>query len=187
MPSRETHSEMSIVPMTTNTRVEVSDVRNDYSKNYAKYFAYARLLTPSRTAAEDLVQQAFLNVIDALEKGQTITEETFSAYVKRIIRNISISAHRKDSVQPLLRIVDDDSPSPETEFALSSDKEIVAKAISSLSETQRAILVMHYFDGLKVREIAEELNMSVSTAKTHLQRARNNIENAVNSDKSFTT
>lgn len=173
--------------MTTDTGVEVSYVRNDYSKNYTKYFAYARLLTPSRTAAEDLVQQAFLNIIDALEKGQTITEDTFSAYAKRIIRNISISHHRKDSVQPFLRVIDVDSPSAEAEYALSSDKDIVAKAISGLSETQRAIVVMHYFDGLKVREIAEELDMSVSTAKTHLQRARHNIEIAVNADKSFPT
>jgi len=187
VPTSDQDSKLSAVSMTTDTRVEISDVRNDYSKNYAKYFAYARLLTPSRTAAEDLVQQAFLNIIDALEKGQTILEDTLSAYVKRIIRNISISHHRKDSVQPLLRIVDADSPSAENEYALSSDKDIVARAISGLSETQRAIVVMHYFDGLKVREIADELNMSISTAKTHLQRARQNIETAVNADKSFPT
>lgn len=177
----------SIVSMTTGTRVSVSDVQIDYSKNYAKYFAYARLLTPSRSAAEDLVQQAFLNVIDALEKGHLITEDTLNAYVKKIIRNISISNHRKQSVQPLLRVITSDSPSAESEYALSSDQDVVAKAISGLSETQRAIVVMHYFDGLKVREIAKELNMSEGTAKTHLHRARQNIEHAVKADKSFPT
>ncbi len=187
MPTQDDHSKLSIVPLSIETRVDVSDVRNDYSKNYSKYFAYARLFTPSRAAAEDLVQQAFVNIIDALEKDQTITEDTLSAYVKKIIRNLSISHHRKVSVQPLLRVVNIDSPSAESEYALSSDKDIVAKAISGLSETQRAIIVMHYFDGLKVREIAEELNMSVSTAKTHLQRARQNIENAVNADKAYPT
>ncbi len=187
VPDSSQPPELSIVSMTSDTRVYVSDVRNDYSKNYAKYFAYARLLTPSRAGAEDLVQQAFLNIIDALEKGQTIEGETLSAYVKRTIRNISISYHRKDSVQPMLRIVDGDNPSAENEYALSSDKDIVARAISQLSETQRAIVVMHYFDGLKVREIAQELDMSISTAKTHLQRARQNIEIAVKADKSFPT
>jgi len=185
VPTKDQKPEIPIVSMAADTRAEISDVRSDYSKNYAKYFAYARLFTPSRNSAEDLVQQAFLNVIDALEKGHTILDNTLSAYIKRIIRNISISNHRVDSVQPMLRIVDAENPSPESEYALSSDKEIVAKAITGLSETQRAIIVMHYFDGLKVREIAEELEITSSSVKTHLQRARQNIATAVSADKSF--
>lgn len=187
MPSREKDSEHSIVHMTSVAGVGISDVQNDYSKNFAKYYAYACLLTPSKTAAEDLVQQAFLNVIDVLEKGNTIQEDTLHAYVKKIIRNLSISHHKKESVQPLLRIVESHYPSPETQYVLSTDQDIVTQAISQLSNTQRAIVVMHYFDGLKVREIAEELDISVGTAKTHLQRARHNIEVAINANRLFPT
>lgn len=187
MSATDNHSRLPITSVQATLRVCVSDVRNDYSTNYAKYFAYARLLTPSRAAAEDLVQQAFLNIIDALEKGHTIIGDTLSAYVKRTIRNISISHHRKNSTQPLLRIIDSDMPSAESEYTLTTDRNVVANAIASLSEMQRTIVVMHYFDGLKVREIAKELNISESAAKTHLQRARHSIEAVINSDKSFTT
>lgn len=126
-----------------------------------------------------------MNIISGLEKGNTNLDETLGAYVMRSIRNISITNHHKESTQPKLRVVDAEDDSPEMEFNLSTDKKAIALAISKFSKTQRAVVVMHYFEGLKVREIAQELNISVSAAKTHLQRARSNISKSVSRDRDY--
>lgn len=164
---------------------KIDIVQNDYTENYGKYFGYARLLSDSHASAEDLVQQTFLNIIRATEKDPAILDDALSPYVFKTIRNISISQHKKYSTQPVLRIVDSENSTPEMEFALSNDRKVVSIAISGLSITQRSVIVMHYFDNLKVREIAKELNISSSAVKTHLQRARKNVSKAVLKDRSY--
>ncbi|MFR7875476.1 MAG: sigma-70 family RNA polymerase sigma factor, partial [Butyricimonas paravirosa] len=48
---------------------------------------------------------------------------------------------------------------------------LVRKALDSLSEQQRKIVEMHVMEGKKYLEIAESLNLSENTIRTHLKRA----------------
>ncbi len=181
--SHKSQSEDNLALSRDVSMVDISKIQNDYEENFLKYYGYARLFSTSSAAAEDLVQQSFVNIIDAIGKGLHITEDTFSAYMKKIIRNLSITNYRKESVQPNLRIIDSQVESAESEFELTTVKQAVKKAIEQLTETQRTIVVMHYFDGLKAVEIAEELNIDASSVRTHLLRARQSIAAAVNEEK----
>ena len=51
----------------------------------------------------------------------------------------------------------------------------VATAIAQLAPMQRAAVVLFYWDDLPVREIAEVLEVSESTVKQHLHRARHRL------------
>ena len=45
-------------------------------------------------------------------------------------------------------------------------------SLQQLSPTQRAAVVLHYFDDLPVAEVAEALGCKPATASVHLHRAR---------------
>jgi RNA polymerase sigma-70 factor (ECF subfamily) len=180
-----TEQHVSVVKFTRDSRASLSDVRLEYTQNYGKYFAYARLITPSRVQAEDFVQQAFVNTVNTIKNGNEVLVETLGAYLMSAIRNISISTHRRESVQPTLRVIEGVQETPDAFHQLSDQRKVVAGAISKLSTTQRAITVMYYFDSMNVREIAQELNVSESAVRTHLQRARQNLARTLGDDESF--
>ncbi len=163
----------------------MDDVQNEYERNYSKYISYARLLTSNLMNAEDLVQQAFSNSVKQIKKGNQIHLETIGGYLKSTIRNLSIKTYRKESYQPKLRIVDELERSPDVLHLLSSDKKILMESISELIPSQRTIVILFYFDGMKVEEIASELKLSQSSVKTNLLRARKHLFKSVNRDPSF--
>lgn len=68
---------------------------------------------------------------------------------------------------------DEDLPdSAETARSSAVDDRItLERALRSLTSSQRAVLVLRYWDGLSVREVANTLECSESTVKTHCSRA----------------
>jgi len=157
----------------------LDDVQKEYEKNYSQFLSYARLLTPSLMSAEDLVQQAFSNTVKQIKKNNKINPETMTGYIKSTIRNLSIKSHRKESVQPKLRIVEESEKSPDVLHLMSADKKLLLESIAELVPSQRTITIMFYFDGMKVEEIAYELGLSASAVKTNLARARKHLFNTV--------
>ncbi len=165
--------------------IGVEEINDEYQKNYPKYIAYARILTPSKQQAEDLVQQAFSNIIQFLNKGNEIKAETVGAYIKSTIRNVSISQHRKNNIMPSLRLIVENEKSPDELHAISEQSRTIIGLISELSPSQKAILVMYYYDGMKIEEIARDLNLSSNTVSTHLRRAKKQLEKTLLCDAEF--
>lgn len=53
----------------------------------------------------------------------------------------------------------------------------VSTALAALTDLQRGVLVAKVYDGLTFAQIAEELNLALSTAKTHYVRAIKHVGN----------
>ena len=53
------------------------------------------------------------------------------------------------------------------------------REVSYLGKTRREIVVMHYFQGLKLHEIARRLNIPPGTVKWHLHDAKNQIKEGI--------
>lgn len=168
-------SNLRVVEAVDGRFASISDIRIEYTENYQKYFAYARILTPSKMNAEDLVQQAFINTVAQIKNDNEILLETLRAYIKNVIRNLSISNHRKYSMHPRLRLIENPELTPDVVHEMDEEKKRVINALTELSNAQRTIIVMNYFDGLKVEEIAEHLGISKSAVKTHLLRGRKHL------------
>jgi RNA polymerase sigma-70 factor (ECF subfamily) len=65
-----------------------------------------------------------------------------------------------------------DAPSPSASSPPSDDTERVREAIGRLPPERRAILSMHYADGLALTHIAQALQVPVGTVKSRLHAAR---------------
>jgi RNA polymerase sigma-70 factor (sigma-E family) len=140
-----------------------------------------RLFVNDRNAAEDMVQEAFLRLPDALPRIQQ--PERAVAYLRSIVLNLARDHNRHGLVSLRHRLPREDSPaSVEDRIVLREDQQQVIDALGSLPRRQRDCLVLKYYTELPVSEIAETLGLSVNTVKTHLRRGMIELEKRLGED-----
>ncbi len=133
----------------------------------------ARVLTGSPARAEEVVQEAFVSLhrfVARVEPGNDL------AYLRRAVTNQARSGwRRRDTAARHLHEVGSDPVdrrSPADQALSSTTRSQVDAALRQLSDRQRACLALTYFAELSVAEIAETLDISEGSVKTHLHRGR---------------
>lgn len=131
---------------------------------------YVQTITGDRDQAEDLVQEAYLRL------GQAVTKrllEDPGRYLFRIVRNLALDGRRRgrrdgrlyaDDPETLIEATRDEQPSPEAQALARDDYVRLLAALEELPERTRIAVEMHRFGGAKLREIAAELGVSISVA-----------------------
>jgi RNA polymerase sigma-70 factor (sigma-E family) len=128
----------------------------------------AYLLTGDRHLAEDLVQQALVQVASRWEKIAAGGDP--DPYVRRVLYHQHVSWWRRR------RLVDRPHAEP-PDTAVGdrvSDKDTeltVRQALRRLTPRQRAVLVLRYFEDLTEVQTAEVLGCSVGTVKSNTRDA----------------
>ncbi len=140
-----------------------------YRREYSRCVGLAYVLSGSRSGAEDLTQDAFLEAHRRwVEVG---AYENPEAWVRRVISNRAVSRYRRRlaEAKALARMVRGEHSSiPE----LANDTEEVWDAVRGLPRRQAQAIALTYLEGLSLEEVAAVLGISVPTVGTHLQRAR---------------
>ena len=136
-------------------------------------------LTARREAAQDIVQDAWLAIVRGLKRLDDPAR--FRSWAYRIVSNKCADWTRRRVVQ---RSVANDlraatasaeaDPSSETDSA--GEDERIRDALRELPDQQRAILSLHYLDGMGLAEIAEAIDVPVGTVKSRLYHARNRLK-----------
>lgn len=131
---------------------------------------YAHKITGDRDRAEDVVQEAYLRFGEAAAKQQL---DQPGRYLARIVRNLALDrvwrARREaatfasDGEAAMARAVAD-KPSPEAQALSRDEHRRLCAALDELPERTRLAVEMHRFAGARLREIAEELGISVTLA-----------------------
>ena len=139
-------------------------------------FSFAMRLVHERSAAEDLLQEVFLQIWR--EAGNYSPERgTPEAWIITITRSRAIdklrSIRRRDkSFVPMEGPSGKEYDGRVESGATASDSKImVNSALAQLSESQRQVLELAYFDGLTQSEIAERLKEPLGTVKTRMRAA----------------
>jgi len=139
-----------------------------YEAQRGALVAYAARMLGDVSRAEDIVQDAWL-LFDRLPDKQTIHEPL--AYLRRMVRNLSINALRHVALRQKLtdgdmeaaaRTVADPAPSVETEVIARQRLARFMARLATLPERQQTAIRMHRLEGLKMREIAEHLGVSIT-------------------------
>jgi RNA polymerase sigma-70 factor (ECF subfamily) len=151
-----------------------------YSKYYDKVYALARGVLFDSEEAADVVQEIFTLVYRHLHRFDR--RARFSTWLFRIAVNRSIQQGRRLKVRPkqteLNEALTQESESP-AHFA---DPKIEL-CMTKLHPSDRAALVLFYWEELSLQEIAESLGCSVNAAKTRLYRARERFRAVYESEK----
>jgi RNA polymerase sigma-70 factor (ECF subfamily) len=136
----------------------------------ARLDAAARLILRDRELARDAVQDALIRAWRDLPGLRD--PDRFNAWLYRLTTHacLDIARKRKRRVQeveltPLTEPFTGDAPSGVAE------RELLDEALRRLDPEWRAVVVLHFFVGMPLPEVASELGIPLGTAKSRLHRS----------------
>lgn len=148
--------------------------RNDYvSYNklfvcyYGKLCQYVYSILENKEDAEDIVQELFLIIWNNREKIDV--KENVSAYLYRMAKNLSLN-HLKGNVNRHLPLESSEGVCEYEDNKIESDEFHIAlfDCIDRLPPRSRQVLLLHKLKGIRQKEIAAQLNISVKTIKNQI-------------------
>ncbi|MBI9066690.1 MAG: RNA polymerase sigma-70 factor [Salinivirgaceae bacterium] len=140
---------------------------------YSQLLSYAYSFVKEEEAAEELVQEAFLS---AWDKRLMLSEEfNLRAYLYKSIHNqalnylrhIKVVNQHKHYYFQFYKDVSQKAIEPNPYL-----KKAIDEAIEQLPERARIIFQLSRIDGLRHREIADNLNISEKTVEVQVRKAR---------------
>lgn len=140
-----------------------------FTEEAANLVRLARFFVDDRTAAEDLVQEAFIRLTRSIHRIHD------QAKVKPYLRSIVLNLARDHNRRGLMSLrhhppADPDPPAIDEMMEADEDRRRVIAALRALTRGQRNVLVLRFYMELSVRETADTLGLSVNTVKTQQQR-----------------
>ncbi len=139
--------------------------------------AYAAgLLAGDRAAAEDAVDEAFLDIWR--QAGAFMGSGSGSSWIRRIVRNKAVDWVRKAGGTRQSEWVSaadsraDEAPGPELSAVASDSAGWLHHSMQRLNLDQREAVMLCYFEGCSVAEIAAIMACPEGTVKTRLFHAR---------------
>ena len=146
-----------------------------YRRHSRRIYAVVwRLCGGQAARAEDLVQEAFIRAWQALPGFRF--QSAFSTWLHRLAVNTALMELRGRSGGQDLETDDaalEWQPSADTAGQRTREQLDLERAVATLPERARAVLVLYDIEGWKHEEIAAELGMAVGSSKAQLHRARN--------------
>jgi RNA polymerase sigma-70 factor (ECF subfamily) len=134
--------------------------------------------------AADVTQEVFVRL---WQRFDDIDQAKAPGWLSRVVHNLCIDQTRRRKAQrthfgqPDNEAVDrlhaprDGRNDPEHRIHLDQRQTALLDAMATLTPETRSVMVMHYFQGLKLPEIAEQLDKTVSALKVQIHRARKSL------------
>ena len=137
----------------------ISDFEKLYSRYYPKMVRFVTAYVLTRTDAENIVQDIFL---DLLEK------DFLRHRIMREKKEDSIKDSMLREYNTLLYFIE---KFDERDFSDEELNAVILRSIESLPEKCREIFVLNKLEGMKYAEIAEMMNLSENTVRNHIALA----------------
>ncbi len=156
-------------------------VRRHRDKIYARAFSMMR----NEDSAVELSQLAWIRAWQKLDQFKG--DSSFTTWLTRITINLCLDEIRKrkrnaaDSIEELDESGGVERKLPVMEFNPTARMERselrrkIDEALSQLSDSHRSVIVLHEFEGMEYREIAEAMGCSIGTVMSRLFYARRRL------------
>jgi RNA polymerase sigma-70 factor (ECF subfamily) len=151
-------------------------IREVYSRFGRPVYTLGLRLLGSAEAAEELTQDVFLTAWRKAARFDA-ARGRLSTWLMAIAHNLAVDRLRRENgvTRPHLVFVEE---LPEQEDGVAGgpidsviDRDLAARAMESLSDAERSLLLLAYFRGMTAREIAEADGIPLGTVKTRLRTA----------------
>lgn len=147
-----------------------------YDRYRHQIYRTALAITHDPSAAEDILQECFLRMYRYAERINP--DLPLAPWLYRVTVNLSYTWSKKNRryFAPLESFIDrlispaKNAPELSAEHAELRDK--IQRAIDTLPFNQRVVVVLHYMNGMNLKEIADILECPVGTVKSRLFHAR---------------
>lgn len=137
---------------------------------------YTTSVTKDAEQARDIVQDAYIKLVNALQQGTEVKNE--KSWLYRVCHNSALDYYRKvkrrqEKRGDILQSMPADSSGDRPDKILNKkeDKALVLESIESLNEREQTIINLKVRDNLSYKEIATELDLTVNNVGFILHRA----------------
>lgn len=162
-----------------------------FDDNYRRLYAHALRFVQNEEDAEDIVADVFYEFWKRIDEIDL--ESGIVTYLYRAVATRALNLLRHRNISPIrletLKVISD----RRLEFIANDDiydivtskelNEAIRGALSELPEKCRQVFVLSYINGLKSKDIAEVMNISVRTVEAHIYKAlkllRNRLQHLV--------
>ena len=126
--------------------------------------------------AEDALQEAFIKVFNNIQQYRN--ESSIGSWIKQIVTNTCLNVLKKRKI--IFNELDDNVELSETESDNNNETDFsiddIKKAIEELPQGYRVVFNLYMFEDYSHKQIADMLEISESTAKTQLFKAKRKLK-----------
>lgn len=161
---------------------EVVDLFDQLRNRLLRYLFGFGLSAPD---CEEILQETFLALFQHLQRGKS--RESLRAWLFRVAHNLALKKRLRsrwdfpsltESMTTAMETVADPGPSPEDELSSTQTQQRMRAVVDALSELDRRCLFLRA-EGLRYREIAGVLDMSLGAVSLSLGRSMARVARAI--------
>ena len=150
------------------------------SASIDRLFAIARRILQDHQRAEDAVQSALLNAWRDLASLRDPSR--FDVWLKKILVHACYEESRKHrAFRVSLNVVPLEPVQPDSAGPL-ADRDELERAFVRLTVEQRAVVVLHFYNGLSLKDAAQILDIPEGTARSRVHYALRVLRAAIEAD-----
>ncbi len=152
-------------------KLTVQEFERAFDLYYTNVRNFLYYKTSQSELAEDVAQDAFVKLWETRDK---IDKSSIKAYVFTIANNLAINQLKRDQLKfKFLKLQVDrkDIKTPEYLLEMQEFDEKLQRTLAKLPDGAREVFLMNRMDGLKYREIAEMLGLSMKAVEKRMSRA----------------
>ena len=139
-------------------------IKNNKEYLYKMAFLYIKDEQDALEVIHETVYRAFLN-IEKLKKAKF-----FNTWITRILINVSIDFLKKKGKNEML---DESTPIRKERCEISTEEKLdLYNAIDLLNDNYKTVIIMMYFNDMKIKDISKVMEIPENTVKTYLRRAK---------------
>lgn len=139
-------------------------IKNNKEYLYKMAFLYVKDEQDALEVIHETVYRAFLN-IEKLKKAKF-----FNTWITRILINVSIDFLKKKGKNEML---DESTPIRKEKCEISTEEKLdLYNAIDLLNDNYKTVIIMMYFNDMKIKDISKVMEIPENTVKTYLRRAK---------------
>ena len=144
-----------------------------YDYSYQEVFNVIYSYVKSKYDSEDLLQDTFISFLDKNPSCKSLSECKY--WLIRVALNKRINFLRKKRKTTML---DDTYEVKDESNYYSNDDEItlIFNKLTSLPEKLKRVMILYYYDNMKIKEIASTLKISESAVKMRLERGKQQLK-----------
>lgn len=155
--------------------IEATDFRQLVEQHQRMVFSLALRITGEHGAAEEVAQDAFLELYRTLsgEERPLSSEDHIRYWLRRVTVHRATDALRRRARQPEAAAeewLDETHTAPSEEALNAAVVALLEELLRTLPEPLRVAVVLRYQEEMRPDEIAQMLGQPVATVKSHLQR-----------------
>jgi len=152
----------------TNSKKKRDVIEQLLLENYNQYYRLAWSYVHNDADAGDIVQNGAYKAI--LNSNKLQNTEYAATWIYRIMMNEIFAKYREKETVPL------DAVSVEQGKEDTYENVDLKKAMESLEKEDRAVVVLRYYEDMKLEDIAKVLNENLSTVKSRLYRSMRKLK-----------